>query len=212
MKYPHDVEACSISGKVMEIKQTKAWGGFYDKESERLEDDDELLAQYYKDVTRYLGVFHINKAYLEDAVQDTMVEALACAGKIRDKTKSKYWILTIAKRIGLKYLSRGKKEEEKNCSYEEYMSNFNEDLDFISDRQIFEGVSQFGDEYLLELLETTLSEKEQKVILMQYVHRHKLKEIAEIMNIPESTVHSISFRAKKKLKVRLEEGGYYHGR
>lgn len=212
MKYSQEVEYLPINGKVINIKVAKEWDGFYEEESERLEDDDELLAQYYKDVTRYLGVFGINKAYFEDAVQDTMVEALKCAGNIRDKTKLKYWILTIAKRVGLKYLKKGKKEEEQNCSYEEYICNCNEEIDFVSDRQIFEKASCISDEYLIELIETTLSAKEQRVILLQYIYRHKLKEIAEILNEPEGTIHSISAWAKKKLKARLEEGGYPYGR
>ena len=66
--------------------------------------------------------------------------------------------------------------------------------------------------YLTLTIETTLSAKEQRVILLQYIYRHKLKEIAEILNEPEGTIHSISARAKKKLKARLEEGGYPYGR
>ena len=57
MKYSQEVEYLPINGKVINIKAAKEWDGFYEEESERLEDDNELLAQYYKDVTRYLGVF-----------------------------------------------------------------------------------------------------------------------------------------------------------
>ena len=185
--------------------------GFYE-ESLRLEDNEELLSQYYRDVTRYLGVFGINKAYFEDAVQDTMVEALAGAERIRDKDKSKYWILTIAKRVGLKYVKQGKSEEATKCSYEEIVSNRVEELEFISDRQLYDQMSRISDESLLEILETTLNIRERRIIMLYYVYGHKFKEIAEILNEPESTVRSVSARAKKKLKAGLEQGGFYHGK
>lgn len=211
MKYSHEIDSFPISREMVDRKTSKSRDGFY-KEIITLEDDESLLAQYYSDVTRYLGVFGINKAYFEDAVQDTMVEALAGMGRIKDKTKSKYWVLKIAKRIGLKYVKKGKSEEASHCSYEEIISNNKEEIDFISDRQLYMQVNQISDEYLLEILETTLSVKEQRVILLYYVYGHKLKEIAEILNEPESTIRSISARAKKKLKVRLEKGGYHHGK
>ena len=211
MKYSHEIETFPSTKDIIDIRASKSRDGFYG-ESVKLEDNEELLSQYYRDVTRYLGVFGIDKDSFEDAVQDTMVEALASAGKIRDITKSKYWILKIAKRIGLKYVTKGKSEEAKKCSYEEIVSNNMEELDFISDRQLYMQVSRISDESLLEILETTLSMREQRVILLYYVYGHKLREIAEILNEPESTVRSISARAKKKLKVRLEQGGYHHGK
>ena len=217
MKSSRVLDAFPVRGNVVDIKAVAEWKNPHGDteelcERENIWDDDQLLIQYYKDVTRYLGVFHINKAYIEDAVQDTMVAALIGADSIRDKTKSKYWILTVAKRIGLKYFNMGQQEEARNCSYEEYMANRPEEMDFISDRQLFEKASLISDEYLLEVLETALSERERQVVLLYYVYQHRLKDIARIMKLPESTIRSISARAKKKLKVKLEEGGYRHDR
>lgn len=211
MKYSHEIESFPIMTDIREKRATKVRDGFYE-ESLRLEDNEELLSQYYRDVTRYLGVFGINKAYFEDAVQDTMVEALAGAERIRDKDKSKSWILTIAKRVGLKYVKQGKSEEATKCSYEEIVSNRVEELEFISDRQLYDQMSRISDESLLEILETTLNIRERRIIMLYYVYGHKFKEIAEILNEPESTVRSVSARAKKKLKAGLEQGGFYHGK
>lgn len=217
MSYSQKCETLPVGGKAAGIKAAPGSSGRYGEQEEtwapeRLWEDDELLTQYYKDVTRYLGVFHIGKRDIEDAVQDTMIEALEGAESIRDKSKSKYWILTIAKRIGLKYYGRIQEEKAQCLSYEEYIENYREDLDFTSDRQLFECVSRIGDEELYELLHTVLSERERKVILLYYVYEQKLRDIARILNEPESTIRSLSARAKKKLRARLEEGGRRYGR
>ena len=48
------------------------------KSTERVEtraERERMLTSYYDEVFRYLSVFNIEKAFLEDAIQDTFVEA-----------------------------------------------------------------------------------------------------------------------------------------
>ena len=211
MKYLQEIDSFAISKGAKEKPTSRSRGGIYKESAESL-NSEALLSQYYNGVVRYLGVFGINRAYLEDAVQDTMVEAIECIKSVRDITKIKYRILKIAKRIGLKYVKISKDNEITTCSYDEIIDNGREDIDFISDRMLYAQVNQISDEYLIEILEKALSTKERSVIILYYVYGHKLKEIAEIMGEPESTVRSLSARAKKKLKVKLEKGGYHHER
>ena len=169
---------------------------------------DALLVQYYKEVQYYLSVFGINHASLADAVQDTMVEALMSIDKLKDVTKLKFWLLTIARRVGIRYLEEAKEQTSNQCSYEEYMTEEITEVNYISDRQLYGYFSSINDEELADVINTVLNEKERKVIILYYVYGHKLKEIAQIIGVSESTVRSISARAKKKLKVKLEEAGY----
>ena len=165
-----------------------------------------MILQYYSQVRAYLSVFGINSAYLDDAVQDTMIEAMSCMGNLRDPSKLKSWLLVIAKRIGLKYVVAEKSGNE--CSFEECVENGME-TEFVSDRQLCSYMSRIDNEELARIINETLSEKEKKVIILYYVYEHKLKEIAEMIGETETNTRTLSARAKKKLKAKLEEGGYY---
>ena len=175
-------------------------------EEEKLTDRKTLILSYYNQVKAYLSVFGINPAYLEDAVQDTMIEALSCMGKLKDVDKLKSWLLVIAKRVGLKYVVKANDQME--CSLEECVETGRE-MEFVSDRQLYNCMQRLDNEELARVIKETLSEKEKKVILLYYVYDHKLKDIAEIIGETDTNTRTLSARAKKKLKSKLEEGGYY---
>ena len=171
-----------------------------------LTDKRTLLLSSYNQVRAYLSVFHINPAYLEDAVQDTMIEALTYLDSLKDATKIRYWLLVIAKRVGIKYVKLSKSTQE--CSLEECVENGKE-TEFVSDRLLVNYMSNLDKEDLARIINETLSEKEKKVIILYYVYDHKLKEIAEMIGETNTNTRTLSARAKKKLKTKLEEGGYY---
>lgn len=58
------------------------------KPRELLEKEAKLL-EYYNDVVHYLRAFNIDENLLEDAIQDTFVEALSSLDTLRDETKMK---------------------------------------------------------------------------------------------------------------------------
>ena len=171
-----------------------------------LVDKRSLISSYYSQIRAYLSVFGINPAYLEDAVQDTMIEAMTCIGGLKEISKLRSWLLIIAKRVGLKYVTADKSGNE--CSLEECIETGRE-MEFVSDRQLYNCMSHIDSEELAHIINKTLSEKEKKVIILYYVYDHKLKEIAEIIGETNTNTRTLSARAKKKLKTKLEEGGYY---
>lgn len=69
------------------------------KPRELLEKEAKLL-EHYNDVIHYLRAFNIDENLLDDAIQDTFVEALSSLDTLRDETKMKYWLIKIAKRVG----------------------------------------------------------------------------------------------------------------
>lgn len=78
------------------------------KPRELLEKEAKLL-EYYNDVVHYLRAFNIDENLIDDAIQDTFVEALSSLDTLRDETKMKYWLIKIAKRVGSKYVTKCKK-------------------------------------------------------------------------------------------------------
>lgn len=62
----------------------------------------------------------------------------------------------------------------------------------------------------LERLIATLPEDERMIILLRYVNELSYIEIAELLDIPLSTVRNKIFRSKKKLRETVNrEGGYF---
>ena len=50
----------------------------------------------------------------------------------------------------------------------------------------------------------SLSPKQRDVVLLRYYHDMKIKEIAEVLNIPQSTVKTQLYRGEKNLKNLLK--------
>ena len=180
------------------------------KSTERVEtraERERMLTSYYDEVFRYLSVFNIEKAFLEDAIQDTFVEEYANLDSLRDAEKMKYWLLKIAKRVGIRYVTKQHKTTVKECSLEslpdigrkvssaEYEKELNNLVRALSTRELYSYINR-------------LNEKERKVLLLYYVYGHKLKDIAAMLGESSNTVKSISRRAKIKLRTMLEEGGF----
>lgn len=167
-----------------------------------------LVVSYYGEIKRYVSVIVGDKNNIADIMQDVMVEAMMSIDKLEDVTKAKYYIMTIAKRVASDSLKEQRKRESNQCAYQEEFLAHQAEVDYISDRQLYGYLSGISDEDLVRIIEKTLNEKERKVILLYYVYGHKLKEIGQMLGTNENTIKSISARAKKKLKVKLEEAGY----
>lgn len=174
--------------------------------SERIK-KEELLMTYYDDVVHYLSVFNIEKTFLEDAVQDTFVEAFGSLDNLRDVTKMKYWLLKIAKRVGTKYVVKCKNITIKECSFEEYVVKSDCNTATFGDKQLDDLIKKMDNEELYQYIDR-LKEKEQSVLLLYYVYGHTLKEIAGLIGETNSNTKSLARRGRLKLKEMLEEGGF----
>lgn len=175
-------------------------------ESERKHKEERLMT-YYDDVVHYLSVFSIERRFLEDAVQDTFVEAFSSLDNLRDVTKMKYWLLKIAKRVGTKYVIKCKNITIKECSFEEYVVKSDCNTETFGDRQLDNLVRKMDNEKLYRYIDK-LKEKERKVLLLYYVYGHTLKEIADLIGETNSNTKSLARRGRLKLKAMLEEGGF----
>jgi RNA polymerase sigma-70 factor (ECF subfamily) len=58
---------------------------------------------------------------------------------------------------------------------------------------------------LLQAALADLDPKHRAVLVLRYLHEYGVAEIAEIMGLPEGTVKSRLFHARKVLKQRLEQ-------
>lgn len=171
-----------------------------------LKEKEALILSYYRMVVRYLSVFGIEESLMEDAVQETYMEAFASLPSLRQPESAQYWILTIARRVGLRFLRKSKKLSLKECYFDDCVVKSDYDADIFRDEQLDRLIARFESQRLCDCLKR-LSEKERRVLLLYYVYEHKLSEIAVITGIPLNSVKSICRRAKMKLKDMYEEEG-----
>lgn len=139
----------------------------------------EILLSYYSDVLHYLGAFNLTPEDVEDALQDTYIEAFTYIDKVRDESKLKFWLLKIAKRQGLKYLSKNKTKSSNEQPLMECINFPEVGSSYSSDKQINDLIRNMNREKLRKLI-SRLSDKEQKVLVLYYDYGYRLKDIAII--------------------------------
>ena len=139
-----------------------------------------------------------NEADIEDAIQETMIEAYKSIKKLKDKKKIKQWLITILiNKCNRIYRRKYKKDisiDEYNL--EKYMvmnqfKNIENDLNFYS-------------------LLKKLNHKERLVLTLYYMEEYSVKEIREITKMNENTINTCLYRARNKIKINME--GEYNAR
>lgn len=126
-----------------------------------------------------------NKEEAEDVFQDVFVKFMLKAPNFNDEEHEKAWILRVTINIckdRLKSLWFNKREKlEENIPY----------------------VTPEEDTTYYEVMK--LPEKYRVVIHLFYYEGYKISEISKMLNIKESTIKSQLDRARKMLKLKLEE-------
>lgn len=127
-----------------------------------------------------------NEQDIEDSIGDTILKAFTNISSLRRIETFKSWIISIL--VNQCYNILKKKNRE-----------------VITD-ELANNAAIYEDKYLnfeLTTAITTLDEDQRIVTILFYYEDMSLKEISKVLNIPEGTVKSRLFRAKKKLKTLI---------
>ena len=153
----------------------------------------------------------------EEAASDIMQEVFITVWQkyetLREKGKVGAWITTITVNKCKEYLRKAKKDavyfgdvlDDADSNFEEMIADEDRTVipeESVMDKQIKE---------MLASLINELPEKQRICMLMYYGYDRKISEIAETLEIPESTVKSCLNYGKKKLAAKvaeLEKKGY----
>ena len=127
----------------------------------------------------------------EDVMQDTYVRLVQAAASYTPQGKPMAWILTIVRRLALMRLRRG--DTAPSDTLEEWIAAPG---DFTEDSL---------DRLVLQAALITLSEGEREIVMLHALSGLKHREIADLMELPLSTVLSKYRRALKKLRTIYEE-------
>jgi RNA polymerase sigma-70 factor, ECF subfamily len=161
-----------------------------------------LYARHHVRVYRFMLRMVRNEATAEDLLSDVFLDVWRQAGKFEGRSAVSTWLLGIARFKALSVLrQRGEKEldDEQAGAIEDH-----------ADDPEIAMVKKDKGEALRQCL-TKLSAEHREVIDLVYYHEKPVDEVAAIVGVPEATVKTRMFYARKKLSELLKERGIDRG-
>lgn len=155
----------------------------------------ELITEYGDSILRMCYIYLKDYHLAEDITQETFFQVYDNYESFQQQSAIKTWIIRIAinlckNQMRTKWFSVKRQEEFPVLSY-------TEDYDGVIDR-----------EQLLTAI-GNLKPKYREVVLLFYYQELSVKEIAELLDIKESTIKVRLKRAREQLKAILKEDYFY---
>jgi RNA polymerase sigma-70 factor, ECF subfamily len=138
----------------------------------------------------------------EDLISEVFLDVWRQAGKFEGRSAVSTWLLAITRFKALSALRR-----RKDLELDEEAANAIEDQ---SDDPETAVQKKDTSEALRECL-TALSPEHREIVDLVYYHEKSVEEVAEIVGIPENTVKTRLFYARKKLAELLKAAGVERG-
>jgi RNA polymerase sigma-70 factor (ECF subfamily) len=161
-----------------------------------------LFARHHVRVYRFVLRLVRNEATAEDLISDVFLDVWRQAGKFEGRSAVSTWMLSIARFKALSALRRRPEEE-----LDEETAGAIEDQS--DDPEVTLAKKDKGS-VLRECL-TRLSAEHREIVDLVYYHEKSVEEAAQIVGIPEATVKTRMFYARKKLSELLKERGIDRG-
>lgn len=157
---------------------------------------DEYIEKYGNDLTRLCVSLCCNASDAEDLFQDTWYKAMKNYSKYKEEMPFDKWLFSICVNTYKNYLKLSY-NRKKSC-----FSSQEEKTDFLN--SIRDVRNENADDYCeLHTALNTLPKKQKAVVILYYFKSYSVKEIAQMLKIPEGTVKSRLSTAKKAIKRRL---------
>jgi RNA polymerase sigma-70 factor, ECF subfamily len=148
-----------------------------------------LYARHHVRVFRFVLRLVRNEATAEDLISEVFLDVWRQAGKFEGRSAASTWMLSIARFKALSALRRRPDEE--------------------LDDEAAEQIEDHADDPETALAKLSVDHRE--IIDLVYYHEKSVEEVAEIVGIPEATVKTRMFYARKKLSELLKEQGIDRG-
>jgi RNA polymerase sigma-70 factor (ECF subfamily) len=149
-----------------------------------------LFARHHVRVFRFVLRLVRNEAAAEDLVSDVFLDVWRQAGKFEGRSAASTWILSIARFKALSALRRKGERELDEATAETI-------VDEADDPQV-EMEKKDKSEILRKTI-ASLSAEHREIIDLVYYHEKSVEEVAKIVGIPEATVKTRMFYARKRL-------------
>ena len=156
------------------------------------------ISQVATDVLRLVR----DESTAEDLVSEVFVDVWRQAGKFEGRSAVSTWLLAITRFKALSALRR-----RKDLELDDEAANAIEDA---SDDPEVAAQKKDTSDALRKCL-TSLSSDHREIVDLVYYHEKSVEEVAEIVGIPENTVKTRLFYARKKLAGLLKAAGVERG-
>jgi RNA polymerase sigma-70 factor (ECF subfamily) len=161
-----------------------------------------LYARYHVRVFRFVVRMVRDESTAEDLISEVFLDVWRQAGRFEGRSAVSTWMLSIARFKALSALRRRPEQE--------------------LDDQVAEAIEDTADDphtalekkdkgAILRKCLTGLSAEHREIIDLVYYHGKSVEEVAEIVGIPENTVKTRMFYARKRLAELLKAEGIERG-
>jgi RNA polymerase sigma-70 factor (ECF subfamily) len=161
-----------------------------------------LYARHHVKVFRFVLRLVRNEASAQDLISEVFLDVWRQAARFEGRSAVSTWILAIAR---FKALSSVRRRKEAQLDEEEA-----EALEDEADTPEVALQKKDTGEVLRQCL-AKLSPDHREIIDLVYYHEKSVEEVAEIVDIPENTVKTRMFYARKKLAELLKQAGVERG-
>ena len=157
---------------------------------------EELMEEYGQDVWNFAFFLAKDRNMADDIAQDVFLQAYRNLSSFRGEASVRTWLLKITRNISFNY---------RNSAF------FRKAV--LMDKWLPAGAQRSAETAFLEqeaanriwLLVFRLPVKIREVLVLHAKYELSLQEIADVLKIPEGTVKSRLFKARKKMKALIEE-------
>jgi len=161
-----------------------------------------LFARHHVRVYRFVLRLVNEAATAEDVISEVFLDVWRQADRFEGRSAVSTWLLAIAR---FKALSALRKRPDRELDEEAATA-----LEDTSDDPEVAVQKKDKGEILRKCL-ATLSPEHREIIDLVYYHEKSVEEVAEIVGIPENTVKTRMFYARKKLAELLAQAGVERG-
>ena len=161
-----------------------------------------LFARHHVRVYRFVLRLVRNEATAEDLISEVFLDIWRQAGKFEGRAAVSTWMLSIARFKALSTL-RKRPEEELDAETAERIEDHADDPETT--------LAKKDKGAALRQCLSALSAEHREIIDLVYYHEKSVEEAAAIVGIPEATVKTRMFYARKKLSELLKEQGIDRG-
>ena len=161
-----------------------------------------LFARHNVRVFRFLVGRVRNEAHAEELTNEVFLEVWKHAGRYEGRSAVSTWVLAIAHNMAMSQL-RKRKEDELEDGAAEQLADDSDDPEVSAQKRS-------KAEIMREVIDR-LSDEHREVIDLVYYHEKSVREVSEIVGIPEATVKTRMHYARKSLGEMMKEAGIDRG-
>ena len=161
---------------------------------------DELVLRWNDRLWYYLRRLIDDEQDAANALQEVWLHAIRGVRSLRDGSRLAPWLYTIARRTAMTHFRR-----DYSCREESASEVIASESDDVRDDQL-----QLENAELVHFGLSRLSLPEREVLTLFFLEDLTIQEVAELLGVPEGTVKSRLFKARRDLRCALDKESHRH--